>query len=342
MSPRGASSAPLRLAPADGKRTWQRLWRESITDPRQLLAILGLDEHAQDLLATRDTGFSVRVPRGFVARMRHGDPDDPLLLQVLAQPAELDSVAGFSRDAVGDLDSQAAPGILHKYEGRALLVVSGACAVHCRYCFRRHFPYAQHTASANGWRDAVAHLCADTSIEEVILSGGDPFSISTAKLLELGTELRRASHLQRLRVHTRLPVVLPERVDSELCAWLGGLPWPVSVVIHANHANEIDAGVIAACRRLRAAGAVLLNQSVLLRRVNDSVRALADLSRALFAAGVVPYYLHQLDRVEGTAHYAIEDARATALVEQLRASISGYLVPRLVREIAGEPGKTPL
>ena len=342
MSPLAATFAPPRATPADGNRNWQRLWRESITDPRQLLRVLGLDEHAQNLLAAHDTGFSMRVPPGFVARMRHGDPDDPLLLQVLAQPAELDSAPGFTRDAVGDLDAQAAPGILHKYEGRALLVVTGACAVHCRYCFRRHFPYAQNSAAASGWREAVAHLCADSSIEEVILSGGDPFSLATAKLRELGTLLRQASHLRRLRIHTRLPVVLPERVDDELCDWLNSLPWPVSLVIHANHANEIDAGVVAACRRLRASGAVLLNQSVLLRRVNDSVGALADLSRALFAAGVVPYYLHQLDRVEATAHYAVEDARAMALVEKLRGSISGYLVPRLVREIAGEPGKTPL
>jgi EF-P beta-lysylation protein EpmB len=214
--------------------------------------------------------------------------------------------------------------------------------VNCRYCFRRHFPYAQETAAANRWQDAIEHLRGDPSIEEVILSGGDPWSLATPKLAELTAALADISHIRRLRIHTRLPVVLPERVDAELLAWLHALPWPVAVVLHANHANEIDAAVAAACRRLRDAGAILLNQSVLLRGVNDSVDALADLSARLFDCGVVPYYLHQLDRVAGAAHFAVDDARARELVAELRGRLSGYLVPRLVREIAGEPAKTPL
>jgi EF-P beta-lysylation protein EpmB len=332
------TASPLRAQP----RTWQRLWREAITDPHELLDLLDLNHLAAELLPTRDTGFALRVPRGFVARMRRGDPADPLLLQVLPKAAELGEVPGFTRDAVGDLSSRVVPGVLHKYAGRALLIATGSCAVNCRYCFRRHFPYAQETAAADGWQAAIDHIRADASIEEVILSGGDPLSLATTKLIELTAALRSIPHLQRLRLHTRLPIVLPERVDEELQDWLGGLPWPVAVVLHANHANEIDGSVTAACARLHASGATLLNQSVLLRGVNDNVKALNDLSSSLFACGVLPYYLHQLDRVAGAAHFAVEDEHARALIERMRKGTSGYLVPRLVREVAGEAGKTPV
>lgn len=327
---------------AQQSRPWQRLWREAIVNPRELLDLLDLGHLADALLPARDTGFSMRVPRGFAARMRRGDPADPLLLQVLPQAAELIEVAGFGRDAVGDMAARTAPGVMHKYAGRALLIATGSCAVNCRYCFRRHFPYAQETAAANRWHDAIELLRGDASVEEVILSGGDPLSLATAKLAELTAQLASISHLRRLRIHTRLPIVLPERVDTELLAWLGSLPWPVTVVLHANHADEIDAPVAGACTQLRDTGANLLNQSVLLRGVNDSADALANLSTHLFAAGVLPYYLHQLDRVAGAAHFAVDDARARELIAQLRGRLSGYLLPRLVREIPGEPAKTPL
>jgi EF-P beta-lysylation protein EpmB len=232
--------------------------------------------------------------------------------------------------------------VIQKYRGRALLVATGSCAVHCRYCFRRHFPYADETAAAGQWREAVDLIRADASVEEVILSGGDPLSLATSKLRELTEALAGVPHLRRLRIHTRLPVVLPERVDPGLGAWLAGLPWPVAVVVHANHANEFDAAVDAAMARLRRAGATLLNQAVLLRGVNDSVDALAALSERAHAAGVLPYYLHQLDRVAGTAHFEVPDDKARALHASLAARLSGYLVPRLVREVAGDPGKRPL
>ncbi|MGH8121960.1 MAG: KamA family radical SAM protein, partial [Rudaea sp.] len=251
-------------------------------------------------------------------------------------------VPGFTRDAVGDLAARAANGVLHKYEGRALLIATGSCAVHCRYCFRRHFPYAEETAAANRWHEAVEHLRADTSIGEAILSGGDPLSLATSKLAELTDTLATIPHLVRLRIHTRLPVVLPERVDDELLRWLAGVPWPVAIVLHANHANELDADVADACSRLRATGAILLNQSVLLRGVNDSAGALATLSQRLFACGVLPYYLHQLDQVAGVAHFAVDDRRAGELIDDLRARLPGYLLPRLVREVAGAPYKLPL
>ena len=304
--------------------------------------MLGLLPQAHELLPAADTGFSMRVPRGFVARMRAGDPADPLLLQVLPAAAELGEVPGFTRDAVGDLAARAAHGVLQKYAGRALLIATGSCAVHCRYCFRRHFPYAEDTAATNRWSAALDHLRTDSSIHELILSGGDPLSLSTAKLTELTDRLRGIPQVRRLRIHTRLPVVLPERVDTEFTSWLRSLPLQKVVVLHANHGNEIDASVADACSRLRDAGASLLNQSVLLRGVNDRVATLIELSEKLMEAGVLPYYLHQLDRVQGAAHFAVDDALARGLICALRDRLPGYLVPRLVREIAGEAAKTPL
>jgi L-lysine 2,3-aminomutase len=331
--PGGASERP----------EWQRLWRDAIRDPRELLALLGLE----DVLGTRISDaaaaqFPLRVPRGFAARMRHGDAGDPLLRQVLPLDDEMRLVPGFALDAVGDAQARTAAGVLQKYHGRALLVTTGACAVHCRYCFRRHFPYGEDTAARDGWHTAVETIRADDSIEEAILSGGDPLSLSTRRLRELTAALAGIPHLKRLRIHSRLPVVLPERVDTELLDWLRTLPWPVAFVLHANHANEFDASVDAALDRLRKARTTLLNQAVLLRNVNDSVDALAALSERAYAAGVLPYYLHQLDRAAGTAHFEVEDGVALALHAGLSARLSGYLVPRLVREIPGDSGKRPV
>lgn len=332
------SPSPATLAPP----RWQQLWRDAVRDPRELLALLGLDPQALGVSEQAATQFALRVPHGFVARMRHGDPHDPLLRQVLPIDAELRRVPGFALDAVGDAAAKKADGVIQKYRGRALLVATGSCAVHCRYCFRRHFPYAEETAARDGWREAVAAIAADPDIDEVILSGGDPLSLATPKLAELTEALAAIPQLKRLRIHSRLPVVLPERVDPPLLAWLRGLPWPLAFVIHANHANEFDTGVDAALAQLRDAGAQLLNQAVLLRGVNDSVEALAALSERSFAAGVLPYYLHQLDRVEGVAHFEVDDATARALHQALAARLSGYLVPKLVREIPGDTGKRAL
>jgi EF-P beta-lysylation protein EpmB len=321
---------------------WQRLWREAIRDPRELLDLLGLDPAALGVDDAAAAQFPLRVPRGFVARMRAGDPHDPLLRQVLPLGEEMKPMPGFSLDAVGDGLAKAGDGVIRKYRGRALLITTGSCAINCRYCFRRHFPYARETAAAGQWRQAVDLIAADASIDEVILSGGDPLSLATAKLAELTHALADIGHLRRLRLHTRLPVVLPERVDDELVSWLAGLPWPVTVVLHANHAHEFDGSVDAACARLREAGVTLLNQAVLLRGVNDDVDALAALSERGFRAGVLPYYLHQLDRVQGAAHFEIPDERARELHATLASRLSGYLVPRLVREVSGDPGKRPL
>lgn len=328
--------------PAAAAADWRHAWRAAVRDPRELLGMLGLDAMASSISDSTAAQFPLRVPRGFIARMRHGDPHDPLLRQVLPVLDEDRIVPGFGLDAVGDAGARRGGGVIHKYNGRALLIATGSCAVHCRYCFRRHYPYADDTAAAAGWGEALAILGADASIREVILSGGDPLSLADHKLAELTDALRGISHIRRLRIHTRLPVVLPERVDAGLLAWLRSVPWPVAIVLHANHANEFDASVDAALMALRAAGATLLNQAVLLRGVNDSIDALADLCERGYAAGVLPYYLHQLDRVAGAAHFEVDDAKALALHAALAARLPGYLVPKLVREIAGQPGKTPL
>lgn len=333
---------PAPATPADSRHDWRHQWRDAIRDPRELLSLLGLEALASRISDAAAAQFPMRVPRAFVARMRRGDPLDPLLRQVLPMDDEDRIVPGFALDAVGDVAARTAHGVLQKYRGRALLVATGSCAIHCRYCFRRHFDYAGDTAAAGNWREAVARIAEDPSIEEVLLSGGDPLSLATPKLAELTDALAAIPHIQRLRIHTRLPIVLPDRVDDALVAWLRALPWPVVVVVHANHANEFDAAVDAAMARLRGAGAMLLNQTVLLRGVNDDVEALADLGMRGLAAGVLPYYLHQLDRVQGAAHFEVDDATALDLHGALRARTSGYLVPRLVRELPGDTGKRPL
>ncbi|MFW5970023.1 MAG: EF-P beta-lysylation protein EpmB [Halofilum sp. (in: g-proteobacteria)] len=317
---------------------WQRALAAAIRDAGELRSLLGLAEDA----AGGDAGFPVRVPRGYAARMRRGDPHDPLLAQVLPSAAETREVPGFGPDPVGDRAAMMRPGVLHKYRGRVLLITTGACGIHCRYCFRREFPYADANPRPNDWQAAIDYIAADDSIEEVILSGGDPLSLPDPKLADLVGRIEEIPHVGTLRIHTRLPVVLPERVDDALCAWLGGTRLATVVVLHANHGNEIDASVGSAVGRLRATGALVLNQAVLLRGVNDDVDAMVELSRRLFATGVLPYYLHMLDPVRGAARFEIGSREARRLMAAVAARLPGYLVPRLVVEQAGRPGKTPL
>ncbi|HLA74703.1 MAG TPA: EF-P beta-lysylation protein EpmB [Gammaproteobacteria bacterium] len=322
--------------------TWQNELAQAISDPTKLLQALDLPPSLLGSALTSAQVFPLRVPRGYVARMQKGDPHDPLLRQVLPLAQESLAVPGFSLDAVGDLAAMAAPGLLHKYHGRVLLVTTGACAIHCRYCFRRHFPYAEANPALEQWGHSLDYIRADPSIKEVILSGGDPLSLSDARLASLVERLAAIPHLKYLRIHTRLPIVLPERITDELLHWLTGTRLKPTLVIHANHANELDHAVRYALGQLTARGVVLLNQSVLLRGVNDSSTALAALSEALFDAGVLPYYLHLLDKVQGAAHFEVPVAEACALMEQLRATLPGYLVPRLVREQAGADSKLPV
>jgi EF-P beta-lysylation protein EpmB len=328
------TSADVRDLPS-----WQQELARAVTDPAELMALLDLDTRALPIGAEAAAAFALRVPRSFIARMRRGDPHDPLLRQVLPLEAESSYVPGFGLDPVGDRAAAKAPGLLHKYRGRVLINTTAACAIHCRYCFRRHFPYAEVGHGRSTWEAIVGYVRADDTIREVILSGGDPLSLHDHRLAQLVERLESVRHLRRLRIHTRLPVVLPERVDAGLLAWLGGTRLAPVMVIHANHPNEIDPAVRAALGALEATGITLLNQSVLLRGINDSAEILAHLSEILFAAGVLPYYLHLLDRVQGAAHFEVETATAMALHEALSRDLPGYLVPRLVREVAGAPYK---
>jgi EF-P beta-lysylation protein EpmB len=318
---------------------WRQDLQEAIRCPLKLCEALCLPRALGAKAA--EHGFRTLAPLPFVKRMRWGDPNDPLLRQVL--PTADEGVAlELPLDAVGDLPSQRAPGLLQKYRGRSLLMLGASCAVNCRYCFRRHFPYEEVGLSDAVLDQAIVQIASDNTLTEVILSGGDPLIVSDAKLRRLVAALDSVPHLRRLRIHSRLPVVLPARVTPSLCEALQESRLSVVVVLHINHAREIDAEVSKAVRRLRNTGAMLLNQSVLLRGVNDSFEALRDLSETLVDVGVTPYYLHQLDVVAGVSHFEVEVERGRELHEQLRAALPGYAVPRYVREVAGEPYKTIL
>ena len=273
-------------------------------------------------------------------RMRAADPDDPLLLQVLNRREERDEVDGYTADPLGERAASPCPGLIHKYAGRVLLTATSVCPVHCRYCFRRHFPYDEHRLSPATRASALAHIQADPTIREVILSGGEPLMLKDGPLGRLLDELEAIPHVELLRVHSRFPVVVPQRVTPALVARLAASRCRVTLVLHANHAAEIDGTVDRALAPLVASPVTLLNQSVLLAGINDSADALEALSRRLYRAGVLPYYLHVLDPVDGTAHFAIDDARARALVDTLIERLPGYLVPTLVRELAGRTAKT--
>jgi EF-P beta-lysylation protein EpmB len=334
------------LAAESGKtsdRSWRSLLATAIREPAALLAALDLPADLLPAARRAAAGFPLLVPEPFLARMRPGAIDDPLLRQVLPLAAEDEpQPAGFGIDPLQEAGRQPVPGLLHKYRDRVLLIGTGVCAVHCRYCFRRHFPYQEVPRQGRWWEPALAYVAAHPEIREVIWSGGDPLLLPDDQLAAQAADFATLPQIERLRWHSRLPVVLPQRIDAACCAWLAGLPLTRTVVIHANHPQELDDEVAAACARLRAAGCLLLNQSVLLRGVNDAAPTLAALSRRLAGIGVQPYYLHQLDAVAGAAHFLVDDQRARGLMRALHAELPGWLLPRLVRELPGEAGKTPI
>jgi len=322
--------------------SWQQQLSDLITDPAELLRILKLNTSQFDIPAEVLSSFPLKVPRSFVARMQVADPADPLLAQVLPIGREVDDTPGYSLDPLSEADFNPQAGILHKYQGRVLVLAAPHCAVHCRYCFRRHFAYDANVPGKKSWEQSLQWLQAQPQIREVIYSGGDPLAASDKYLAWLTNRISEIPHIGRLRIHTRTPVMIPERVDDALLGWLATTRLQKVMVVHVNHANEIDDRVIAAMHRLKAANVTLLNQSVLLRGVNDSADALVSLSERLFAAGVLPYYLHMLDKVQGVAHFAVSDSAAGQLMDEMRARVPGYLVPKLVREIPGEPSKSGL
>jgi L-lysine 2,3-aminomutase len=321
---------------------WQRALADAISNPQELLHLLELSPnfHAASLYAERR--FPLRVPRAYVSRMRKGDPNDPLLRQVLPSTLEELEIEGYHGDPVGDLNAMPVPGVLHKYHGRVLLITTGACGIHCRYCFRRHFPYGDANLSASTLHTALDYITKDFTITEVILSGGDPLALPDERLANLANQLGAIPHIKRLRIHSRLPIVLPERIDASLLTWLKNSPLQKVMVVHANHPNEIDEETARALHSLQDCGVTVLNQSVLLRGVNDDTDALCALSEVLFAAGVLPYYLHLFDKVQGAAHFDVPESLALRLIKNMRKRLPGYLVPRLVREVANTPAKVPV
>jgi EF-P beta-lysylation protein EpmB len=322
--------------------SWQHALKDAIRDPLELCRVLRLPADCTPLATRAARLFPLLAPRGFVARMQPGNPADPLLRQVLPLVEEEAEVQGYTADPLQEGAAFSAPGLLQKYAGRALMVTTGACAVHCRYCFRRHFPYQDTSDLAARWQAGIAQVRADSTIREVLLSGGDPLSLVDSMLADLAAQLAEIPHVTRLRVHTRLPIVIPERVCDSLLDWLCGTRLQPVVVVHANHPAEIDEAVAVSLRRLLSAGVSVLNQSVLLRGVNDNVQALCGLSERLIDLGVIPYYLHQLDRVAGAAHFEVSEETGRSIIRQMRSRLPGYAVPRYVREVPGEASKTVL
>lgn len=324
------------------REDWLSQLGDVITDPDELLRLLQVDAD-ENLLAGRDARnlFPLRVPRAFAARMEKGNPRDPLLLQVLTSRQEFIAAPGFSTDPLDEQHS-VVPGLLHKYRNRALLLVKGGCAVNCRYCFRRHFPYAENQGNKRNWQAALDYIAAQPLLDEIIFSGGDPLMAKDSELAWLLDGLEAIPHIKRLRIHSRLPIVIPARITDELVQRFSRSPLQLILVNHINHAREIDDEFCQAMAKLKQAGVTLLNQSVLLRSVNDNAQTLACLSNALFDAGVMPYYLHVLDKVQGAAHFMVGDDEAREIMRELLTLISGYMVPKLAREIGGEPSKTPL
>lgn len=313
--------------------SWQWHLQHSIKNANDLAEALGI--HLDEV----QTDFPLLVPLPYLNRIAKGDPMDPLLLQVLPRKAENDPSIGFSKDPLMELQHTQGPGIIHKYRGRLLIVTTGVCAVNCRYCFRRHFPYSEFQLSKKDWASVKAYIDQDPSIHEVILSGGDPLIMPDNRLGELAEAIESLTQITNLRIHTRLPVVIPQRVNEELLTWVRQTRLHLVFVIHANHAYELDTHVEAAINHLRSANVTILNQSVLLKNVNDDVGTLTELSWRLSQLGVMPYYLHLLDKVAGAAHYDVPDEIGAGLVRQMRGQLPGYLVPKLVREIPGADAK---
>ena len=324
------------------KADWQQQLSQAITDPLELLNLLDLDPTDFPRCPQASESFPVKLPRAYVDKIEPGNPHDPLLKQVMATAAELETHINYSTDPVDDLASMPVPGLLHKYHGRVLLITTGVCAIHCRYCFRRHFPYSDNHSAKNQWQESLNYIQQNTDISEVILSGGDPLILSDSKLQQLINQLEAIDHIRTLRIHSRIPVTLPSRITNQLITTLTSSSLQICMVIHANHPNEIASHEQKALRHLDQAGITLLNQSVLLKGVNDCSVILSDLSHRLFESKILPYYLHLLDPVQGASHFHVDEENAIELIKDLRNRLPGYLVPRLVKETSGEKSKLPL
>ena len=322
-------------------KNWQKELANVVTCPKVLLEMVGLSSqvHENDIKAR--SLFPVRVPLPFIKKIRHGDANDPLLLQVMPRHQEFLTKSGFNKDPLLEQDNNQ-PGLLHKYKSRVLVMFKTGCAVNCRYCFRRHFPYQENQLNKRSLIDALSYIKADKNINEVILSGGDPLMAKDDAISWFLDELEQIPQIKRMRIHSRLPVVIPARITEQLCERLAKSPLKVIFVNHINHANEIDSDFKNAMNMLKQANVLLLNQAVILKDVNDTVDAQINLSEALFDTDVMPYYLHLLDKVEGASHFDIDEAQAIKIMAELLEALPGFLVPKLVREIGGQKSKTPI
>lgn len=321
--------------------SWQYQLQHAITDPAELLEQLEISSDYLAAAIAASHQFPLRAPHAFISRIKKGEINDPLLQQILPIAQELKHTPGFHKDPVGEQYNQPA-GLIQKYQGRVLLMVNGHCAINCRYCFRRHFPYQENRLNKNEWQQLIAQIAQDPSISEVIYSGGDPLASNDKQLRWLTERIADIRHIKRLRIHTRLPVVIPQRITAESLSWMTEHRLSTVLVLHINHANEIDQAVIDACQRMKAAGITLLNQAVLLKGINNTVSDQVQLSEALFDAGILPYYLHVLDKVDGAAHFDQPEQNAIKIYQTLLQQLPGYMIPKLVREQAGEASKTPL
>ena len=330
------------VSPSDAQhfaKNWQQQLSEAFTTIEDLCEYLELNPIDLPISQTASKRFAMRVPLSFAASMEKGNPNDPLLRQVLPINDEIVDYPGFSNDPVGDIQAVVQPGILHKYHGRVLLINTGSCAINCRYCFRRNFPYNELQLSKQQESGAIDYIKSEPSITEVILSGGDPLLLSDARLEQLIKQLDAIDHIKRIRIHSRLPIVLPARVTDELVKTLTNSSKQMIFVVHANHSNEINARVVTAFNLLKNKGVTLFNQSVLLKGVNDNATTLCGLSEQLFANGIIPYYLHLLDKATGTGHFEVSEYEAKLLIEQVQNTLPGYLAPKLVKEQAGYKAK---
>jgi EF-P beta-lysylation protein EpmB len=320
-------------------KNWQQQLSEAFNSIEDLCHYLHLPVDALPVSNTAATNFPIRVPLSFAACMEKGNPDDPLLKQVLPTQEELIAYPGFNNDPVGDLQATAQTGVIHKYHGRVLLINTGSCAINCRYCFRRNFPYSELQLSKQSELAAINYIRQDRSLSEVILSGGDPLLLNDARLAKLLEQLDGIEHIKRIRIHSRLPIVLPARITDEFIKTLQKSSKQIVMVVHCNHANEINDRVITAFNTLKGHSITLFNQSVLLKGVNDQVDTLCALSEKLFHHGVIPYYLHLLDKAAGTGHFEVAETQAVELIKEVQATLPGYLVPKLVKEVAGQHSK---
>ncbi len=320
-------------------KNWQQQLADAFNNIEDLCRYLQLSPDDLPVSVAATETFPLRVPLSFADCMEKGNPHDPLLRQVLPIKEELFAYPGFNHDPVGDLAAAAQTGVLHKYHGRVLLINTGSCAINCRYCFRRNFPYADLQLSKQKEDTAIQYIQADDSISEVILSGGDPLLLSDARLSRLIQQLNGIKHVKRIRIHSRLPIVLPARITGEFINTLTESPKQIVIVVHCNHANEISDRVITACNLLKTGGITLFNQSVLLKGINDDAEVLCELSEQLFSHGIIPYYLHLLDQATGTGHFEVSEQQALILIRQVQATLPGYLVPKLVKEQAGGTSK---